>query len=250
MKADLEARNPFPLTIAKRLSKGREWVKFGATAQFRQTPTGKRSFWRLDRSRKGLIIRTKYDPSKKFEISRIFRAERLQFGRLSVQMTSNKSTTQIPMSKHRKFNAQKLFDAFQGNENELKALFEAHLVTAPDPFTKEAARETVLGTNTAQGNELVACLHEINDLSNQAGRDCVESAAAHAPRRAMGPDQGSWIEDRGSWMKERSLHLQSTILYPLSAILYPLSAYGWRLAGPHGYSSRTGQFPDHRRPRR
>jgi len=81
------------------------------------------------------------------------------------------------MNKHRKFNAQKFFDAFMGHEDELAYVFEAEEVDLPDPFSVEAARQTVIDAKPGTVDKLVATLYELNDLATSTGREMVELAA-------------------------------------------------------------------------
>lgn len=116
------------------------------------------------------------------------------------------------MAKHRKFNAQRLFDAFQEHEEELKRLFEGFEVPTPDPFTTEAAREVILDADPEDIDRLVAALHEINDLSTPAGRSCVESAAAYEEIEAPAADvnhqrAACWLYFENPEAFEHAIHL-------------------------------------------
>ncbi|MCX6864854.1 MAG: hypothetical protein NTV46_01305 [Verrucomicrobia bacterium] len=81
------------------------------------------------------------------------------------------------MSKSRKFNARRFFDAFQGHENELATLFTHFGRTLPEPFTTEStAREACKDFGAV--DPLTVLLYQLNDLASTKGREIIEATAA------------------------------------------------------------------------
>ena len=81
------------------------------------------------------------------------------------------------MSKSRKFNARRFFDAFHGHENELSALFAGFDRPLPEPFTTEAACKAA-SEDFGPEEQLTPLLYQLNDLATPAGREIVEATAA------------------------------------------------------------------------
>ncbi len=105
----------------------------------------------------------------------------------------------VHMATHRKFNAHRFFEAFKGHEDELSEIFTAGLFPAPDPFDVDSARQAVLDAPDGEADELVALLHELNDLATPVGRDIVGSVAlefglADAPGEDVTPQRvAGWL---------------------------------------------------------
>jgi len=82
------------------------------------------------------------------------------------------------MSKHRKFNSEQFLRGFQGHEDELHGLFTAHEVIAPDVPDVASFYATLTRRPSEETESLLACLHELNDLSNKQGREILEQTCA------------------------------------------------------------------------
>jgi hypothetical protein len=82
------------------------------------------------------------------------------------------------MSKHRKFNSEKFLRGFQDHEDELHALFAAHHISAPDVLDAASFYATLTRRTSEEIEPLLACLHELNDLSSKEGREILEQTCA------------------------------------------------------------------------
>ncbi len=80
------------------------------------------------------------------------------------------------MTKHRKFNSEQFFRGFHGHENELHELFTAHGVEAPDVLEVDSFYTTLIRRPNEEVEDLLFCLHELNDLSSKEGREILEQA--------------------------------------------------------------------------
>lgn len=87
------------------------------------------------------------------------------------------------MSKHRKFNSEQFLRGFEGHENELHTLFLAKGVAAPDVLEVESFCATLLRRPSEEIQDLLACLHELNEMSSREGREILEQTCC-----AMGGD--------------------------------------------------------------
>jgi hypothetical protein len=82
------------------------------------------------------------------------------------------------MSRQRKFNSRRFFDAFLGREEDLCPLFSHFGRTAPDPMTVDAANEAAIHGSSAH-DPLTALLYQLNDLASPQGRAIIEESAYH-----------------------------------------------------------------------
>ena len=86
----------------------------------------------------------------------------------------------IPMSKLRKFNIEKFFKSFQGHEDELSSVFDAHKVTTESgEFSLDGAKAILRG-DSEPIDRLAADLYQINDLAGHKGREMMELACDRA----------------------------------------------------------------------
>jgi hypothetical protein len=81
------------------------------------------------------------------------------------------------MSKQRKFNARRFFDAFHGHENELSALFAGFDRPLPEPVTTEGACRAA-SDDFGANEKLTPLLYQLNDIATPAGREIIEATAA------------------------------------------------------------------------
>jgi hypothetical protein len=79
------------------------------------------------------------------------------------------------MSKQRKFNARRLFDAFAHNINELESLFQEFKIDAGLEFTPESACSAILDGPTVP-EDFTTLLYELHDLATPEGLEAVEAA--------------------------------------------------------------------------
>lgn len=78
------------------------------------------------------------------------------------------------MNKHRKFNSETFFRGFEGHESELHGLFAAYGVNAPEDGDVAALYSVLIGATSDEVQNLLACLHELNDLSSGEGREILD----------------------------------------------------------------------------
>ncbi len=116
------------------------------------------------------------------------------------------------MSQHRKFNAMKFLSAFEGHESELSALLRHHRLEPEEKLTIAGVHPLLMNTDTPKIETLVACLHELNDLSSPVGREVMEqvceSMDIEAPAEDMtSPRAACWLYLHEHQAFERAMQL-------------------------------------------